>query len=111
MQDEVGGIGAVRFGQAITRDRARRGEQEMHRSALMKLVLVVGVLVVTLALTGCSSGVQNRRKPRLAPYRRTRRPFAPVNTARRSSSPRSPSRSARAGTTCHWRPPTSWPSQ
>ena len=57
MQDEVGGIGAVRFGQAITRDRARRGEQEMHRPALMKLVLVVGVLVVmTLALTGCSSG-------------------------------------------------------
>jgi hypothetical protein len=34
-----------------------RGEQEMHRPALMKLVLVVGVLVVmTLALTGCSSG-------------------------------------------------------
>jgi hypothetical protein len=57
MKDEVGGIGAVRFGQAITRDRARKGEQEMHRPALMKLVLVVGVLVVmTLALTGCSSG-------------------------------------------------------
>ena len=28
----------------------------MHRQALMKLVLVVGVLMVTLALTGCSSG-------------------------------------------------------
>jgi hypothetical protein len=56
MQDEVGGIGAVRLGQAITRDRARRGDQEMHRQALMKLVLVVGVLMVTLALTGCSSG-------------------------------------------------------
>jgi hypothetical protein len=33
-----------------------RGEQEMHWQALMKLVLVVGVLMVTLALTGCSSG-------------------------------------------------------
>jgi hypothetical protein len=63
MQDEFGGIGAVRFGQAITRDRARRGEQEMHRPALMKLVLVVGVLVVmTLALTGCSSGSSQEKE-------------------------------------------------
>ena len=43
-------------GEAITRDRARRGVQEMHQQALMKLVHVVGVLVVTLALPGCSSG-------------------------------------------------------
>jgi hypothetical protein len=28
----------------------------MHRQALMKMVLAVGVFVVTLALTGCSSG-------------------------------------------------------
>jgi hypothetical protein len=68
MQDEVGGIGAVRFGQAITRDRARRGEQEMHRPALMKLVLVVGALVVmALALTGCSSGSSQEAEAKARP--------------------------------------------
>src|SRR5829696_1072488 len=80
MQDEFGGIGAVRFGQAITRDRARRGEQEMHRPALMKLVLVVGVLVVmTLALTGCSSGgsAQEEAKARSLPLYPTEKTLRP----------------------------------
>jgi hypothetical protein len=80
MQDEFGGIGAVRFGQAITRDRARRGEQEMHRPALMKLVLVVGVLVVmTLALTGCSSGgsAQEEAKARPLPLYATEKTLRP----------------------------------
>jgi hypothetical protein len=37
----------------------------------------------------------------LAPYRRLRNPCTPANTARRSSSPRSPSTSARTG---RWNP-------
>jgi hypothetical protein len=52
----------------------------MHRPALMKLVLVVGVLVVmTLALTGCSSGgsAQEEAKARPLPLYATEKTLRP----------------------------------
>jgi hypothetical protein len=74
----------------------------MHRPALMKLVLVVGVLVVmTLALTGYSSGgsAQEEAKARPLPLYATEKTLRPGEYHSVKFKPPSPSRSARAGQT------------
>src|SRR5215210_389370 len=72
-------------------------------------VLSLGLLVVVVVLA-LSAAEETKRKPRPVPYQRSRKPCAPERTARRSSSPHSPSMSARDGQAHPWKRPTTWKS-
>ena len=71
-------------------------------SQALRLGLLVTVLV--LALSACGG---DEKKAKAVPYQRTRKPCAPELTARRSSSPHSPSMSARDGQARRWKRLTS----
>ena len=70
----------------------------MHPQGMVRQILGLALLVtlIGLALSACGGG-EAKRRLRHAPCRRARKPCAPVNTARWSSSPHSPLGSARVG--------------
>ena len=70
----------------------------MYPRSMVRQALGLGLLVtlVILALGACGAGGQEQTEG-AAPYRRSRKLYAPANTARRNSSLRSPSESAKAG--------------
>ncbi len=78
-----------------------------RRRRMVRQALRLGLLVtiVVLALSACGGG-EKQQESRPRPCQRNRKPCAQGNTARRSSSPPSPSGSARAGQAHHWKRPT-----
>jgi hypothetical protein len=65
------------------------------RMVRQALRLVLLVTLVVLALSACGGGQEQANKPR--PLPEDKKALRPAYTARRSSSPHSPSGSARAG--------------